>query len=125
MRHFVRHYVEMVAAMFLGMGAAAGALAAFGVSIDELQNDAPALLLLGMGVSMTVPMLAWMRYRGHGRQPLLDMTAAMVIPTLGVVAALAVTDDVGALLMIEHVVMLPAMALAMLARPHEYRHAIA
>jgi hypothetical protein len=122
MTHFVRHYLEMVAAMFLGMGVAAGALAASGVSTGDL---APAVLLLGMGASMTVPMLAWMRFRGHGGQPLIDMTAAMVIPTLGVTAALAWTDDVGALLMIEHVVMLPAMLVAMLARRDEYMPAMA
>jgi hypothetical protein len=124
MRHFVRHYVEMVAAMFLGMGVAAGALAVFGVSTGDLQEDAPVVLLLGMGASMTVPMLAWMHYRGHTRQPLVDMSAAMLIPTAGVIAALAFTDDVGALLMIEHVVMLPAMLVAMLARPREYGLAV-
>jgi hypothetical protein len=52
-RHFVRHYVEMLVAMFLGMvvlGAPATmALDAFGMSSSELRNDAPALMLFGMG----------------------------------------------------------------------------
>ena len=69
-RHFARHYVEMLVAMFLGMlvlGAPALlALGAAGVSSAELHNDLPAVMLLGMGVTMTVPMVGWMRYRGHG-----------------------------------------------------------
>jgi hypothetical protein len=71
--HFVRHYVEMLLAMFLGMlvlgGPAMLALGAAGVSSAELKAEAPALLLLGMGVTMTVPMVAWMRHRGHGWAP--------------------------------------------------------
>ena len=68
-RHFVRHYLEMVVAMVLGMavlGLPAGiALDALGMSSSELRNDAPALMLFGMAVTMTVPMVGWMRYRGH------------------------------------------------------------
>src|SRR5919198_369450 len=57
----------MPIAMFLGM-AVLGTLAmlplgAAGVSSAEVQADAPALMLLGMGITMTVPMVAWMRYR--------------------------------------------------------------
>ncbi len=125
-RHFIRHYAEMVAAMFLGMGVLfAPALVAFGaagVSSSELRSDAPALLLLGMGVTMTLPMVAWMRYRGHGRAASNEMAASMLIPTAGVIALLGagLVDDVGTLLMVEHVVMLPAMLVAMLLRRDEY-----
>ena len=46
----------------------------------------------------------------------------MLIPTAGVIALLGadLVDDVGALLMVEHVVMLPAMLVAMLLRRDEY-----
>ena len=124
--HFIRHYAEMVAAMFLGMGVlfapALVALGAAGVSSAELRSDAPALLLLGMGVAMTVPMVAWMRYRGHGWAATHEMAASMVIPTAGVIALLGagLVDDVGTLLMVEHVVMLPGMLIAMLLRRAEY-----
>ena len=51
--HFARHYVEMLVAMFLGMAVlgepAILALGAAGVSSAELQSDAPAVMLLGMG----------------------------------------------------------------------------
>ncbi len=127
-RHFIRHYVEMLVAMFLGMvvlGAPALlALGAAGVSSAELRGDAPALLLLGMGVTMTVPMVAWMRYRGHGWRVSNEMAAAMMIPTAGVIGLLGagVVGDIGTLLMIEHVVMFPAMLVAMLLRREEYSH---
>jgi hypothetical protein len=127
-RHFIRHYAEMVVAMFAGMfilGApAALALRALGSSTSELRTDAPALLLLGMAVTMTVPMVAWMRHRGHAWVPCTEMAAAMFLPTFGVIALLwgGVIEDFGTLMMLEHVVMLPAMLLAMLLRRDEYSH---
>ena len=91
-RHFIRHYVEMLVAMFAGMvvlgGPAILALGAVGVTSAELRADAPAALLLGMGITMTVPMVAWMRYRGHGWQPSNEMAASMMIPTAGVIGLL-------------------------------------
>jgi hypothetical protein len=125
-RHFARHYAEMVGAMFLGMGLlfvpAVAALAAAGVSRSELESDAPALLLLGMAVTMTAPMVAWMRYRGHGWPASADMSAAMFVPTFGLIALLwtGLVDDIGTLFAIEHVVMLPSMLLVMLLRRDEY-----
>ena len=127
-RHFIRHYMEMLVAMFAGMvvlgGPAMLALGAAGVTSAELRSDAPAAMLLGMGITMTVPMVAWMRHRGHGWQPSNEMAASMMIPTLGVIALLGgdLVTDVGTLLMIEHVVMLPAMLAAMLLRREEYTH---
>lgn len=129
-RHFLRHYVEMLAAMFLGMAAlgvpAIAALSAVGVSRSELENGAPALLLFGMAVTMTAPMVGWMRYRGHGWRASAEMAAAMFIPTFGVIGLLwsGLVGDIGTLLMIEHVVMVPAMLLAMLLRRDEYTGAV-
>jgi hypothetical protein len=127
--HFARHYMEMLAAMFVGMVAlgvpASMALSGAGVSSSELADDAPALLLLGMGLTMTAPMVAWMRYRGHGWPASNEMAASMFIPTFGVIALLGVglVEDTGTLLVIEHVVMLPSMLAAMLLRRDEYSHA--
>jgi hypothetical protein len=128
-RPFIRHYVEMVIAMFLGMVVLGvpgeGALRAIGTSTSELKADAPALALLGMAVIMTVPMVAWMRYRGHAWRPSWEMAASMVIPTFGVIALMAggIVDDFMTLMYLEHVVMLPSMLVAMLLRPSEYTHA--
>jgi hypothetical protein len=125
-KRFVRHYVEMVVAMFVGMGvlmAPAGwALGALDTSWSELHYDAPALMLLAMAVTMTAPMVGWMRYRGHGWQANTEMSAAMFVPTFAVIALLwgGLVEDVGVLLLIEHVAMLVGMAAAMLLRRAEY-----
>jgi hypothetical protein len=124
--HFLRHYVEMVIAMFLGMallGVPAGwAMSPLGTSWSELHTSAPALMLLGMAVTMTVPMVAWMRYRGHSWRANTEMSAAMLLPTFAVIALLGggLVEDIGALLLIEHVAMLLSMLAAMLLRPAEY-----
>jgi hypothetical protein len=125
-KHFARHYAEMVAAMFVGMAvlwAPAGwAISAAGTSWSELHTDAPAVMLLVMAVTMTVPMVAWMRYRGHGWQPNAEMAASMFLPTFAVIGLLwgGIVEDLGVLMTIEHVAMLLSMLGAMLLRPAEY-----
>ena len=125
-RTFIRHYLEMVAAMFIGMvvlGVPAEAgLQAVGTSASALEDDAPAVLLLGMALIMTAPMVGWMRYRGHSWRPNAEMAASMFIPTFGIVGVMAagVVSDFMTLMMAEHVVMFPSMLAAMLIRPQEY-----
>ena len=125
-RHFARHYVEMVIAMFAGMvvlGLPAGwGLTALGTSWGDLHTDAPAAMFGLMAVTMIVPMGAWMRFRGHGWRANGEMSLSMVLPTLGAIALLSadVVEDVGALLAAEHVAMLLAMLGAMLLRASEY-----
>jgi hypothetical protein len=125
-RDFVRHYAEMVAAMFFGMvvlGVPAGwALGAVGSSLSELKMDAPSLMLLGMAVTMTAPMSAWMRYRGHGWRANTEMAASMVLPTFAAIALLeaGMMTDIDFLLLVEHVAMLLGMLVAMLLRLDEY-----
>jgi hypothetical protein len=117
-RSFIRHYLEMVIAMVAGMvvlGAPAGLVVDYG---------ATGQMLGAMAITMTVPMAAWMRYRGHGWAPTAEMSAAMIVPSLGVIALFAadLVTDVGALVLLEHVVMLAAMLGAMLLRRDEYTH---
>ena len=123
---FIRHYIEMVVVMFAGMivlglpGEAA--LKALGSGTSELREDAPAVVFLGMAATMTIPMVAWMRYRGHGWGASNEMAASMFIPTFAAIGLLAagVVTDIGVLMTIEHVAMLPAMLVAMLLRVDEY-----
>jgi hypothetical protein len=116
----------MVIAMFLGMailGLPAGwALSAAGSSWSALNDDAPALMFLAMATTMTVPMVAWMRYRGHGWRANAEMSASMFLPTFAVIAMLGarVVTDIGVLLVVEHVAMLLSMLAAMLLRSDEY-----
>ena len=127
-RHFARHYVEMVVVMFLGMAVlwipAGWALGAVGSSWTELQDQAPAAMLLLMAATMTLPMAAWMRRRGHGWGPTNEMSASMIVPTLGVIAlhGVGLMSDVDTMLIVEHVLMLAGMFGAMLLRPEEYSH---
>ena len=126
MRIFVRHYLEMLVAMVVGMFALGIPLAALlgvvGVGVSAWETDAPELMLLGMAFTMSVPMVAWMRRRGHGWAPAWEMTASMFVPSFAAIALLWVglVDDSGTLLTIQHVAMLPSMLAAMLLRLDEY-----
>jgi hypothetical protein len=122
---FIRHYAEMVVVMFAGMVVLGlpgeAALHAIGSGTSELRETAPAMVFLGMATTMTLPMVAWMRYRGHRWQPTLEMAASMVIPTLVAIALLAADlAGFGALMGLEHVAMLLGMLVAMLLRIDEY-----
>jgi hypothetical protein len=123
---FARHYVEMVLVMFAGMfvlgGALLGIVAALGTAPDALQESAPALFLAGMGFSMTAPMVWWMRRRGHSWPATRDMAIAMILPTAATLVFLAAgaIEDLHALLMIEHVAMLPLMLLVMIPYRAEF-----
>ncbi len=124
-RHFIRHYAEMVAVMFAGMAVlwlpAGWALGAVGSSWSELTDTAPSLRLLGMAITMTVPMVGWMRVRGHPTRHSVEMGASMIVPT-AVVIVLYWLSAVPAhgVMMIEHSVMIPAMLLVMLLRYEHY-----
>jgi hypothetical protein len=131
---FTRHYIEMVVAMLLGMVLLGMPLSigleAVGIDVGSWDKDAPALMLLGMAFTMSVPMVAWMRYRGHGWAPAGEMAASMFIPSIVAIALLwgGLVEDSHSLLMIQHVAMLPAMLVAMVLRRSEYgghRHALA
>ena len=126
-RRFARHYAEMVVVMFLGMAVLGipleWALGAAGSSWSELTDEAPAVMLLLMALTMTLPMVGWMRRMGHRWRPCLEMGASMIVPTLGVIGLMAAgMDDIRGLLLIEHVAMLAGMFAVMLARPEEYSH---
>jgi hypothetical protein len=121
-RQFVRHYVEMVAVMFVGMFvlmAPAGVLlGAVGTSWSRLS---PAMYMFVMALTMTAPMVAWMRYRGHTWRPNLEMASSMLIPTVAVMTLLSAgVGTKGALMVPEHAGMLGSMLGAMLLRRDEY-----
>jgi hypothetical protein len=124
-RHFARHYAEMVLAMLLGMAVlwmpAKLALGAFGMSSQELHDNGAAMLLV-MATTMTVPMVAWMRVRGHGWPASLEMSASMYLPTFAAIGLLGadLVEDLGVLMTIEHVAMFLSMLAVMLLRRDEY-----
>ena len=114
---FTRHYLEMVAAMLVGM-----------VTLDPLWLLADAawtrgteVELLAMATAMSVPMVLWMRVRGHGVRPTLEMTAAMYTGFVVLFPFLwgGALSEMG-VMMAGHVLMPVFMLLAMLARREEY-----
>jgi hypothetical protein len=121
-RRFFGHYAEMVAAMFIGMFALSmPADWLFGALGASTSSQHPVMMLLSMGMTMTVPMGAWMRYRGHAWRPTSEMAASMLIPTFAAIALVGTgVMTGGSALIIEHVVMLAGMLIAMLLRRDEY-----
>jgi hypothetical protein len=121
-RRFLLHYVAMVAAMFIGMFTlskpADWLFSALGASTS---SQHPAMMLFSMGITMTVPMVAWMRFRRHAWRPTNEMAASMLIPTFAAMALVgAGVMKGGPAMVVEHVVMLAGMLIAMLIRRDEY-----
>jgi len=119
---FLRHYAEMVVVMFAGMFAlmapAGWLFAAFGTSWSRLS---PAMNTFAMALTMTGPMVAWMRYRGHSWRANMEMAASMLVPTFAAMALLwADVETKSALTVPEHAAMLAGMLFAMLLRRDEY-----
>ncbi len=71
--HFWRHFLEMLGSMVAGM-IVTGAVFVSVVGLrtwDEITHVYPTQALLAMAFGMTVPMVAWMLYRGNGLEELL------------------------------------------------------
>lgn len=121
---FARHLLEMVVAMMAGMALFGVALWALG----EPPGYANLFVEYGlMGASMSAPMVAWMRYRGHPWRDGGEMTAAMVLPMLAPVALVQLDVAVpglseGSLMMLSHVAMIGGMVALMLYRFDRYTH---
>lgn len=58
------------------------AVAAAGMTVDEALRRHAVPFTLVMAFSMTVPMVAWMRYRGHVWRACTEMGAAMIVPAI-------------------------------------------
>ena len=117
--HLVRHFLEMVVAMLIGM-----------VVLGLLQqlvwpslNFYSAVGVLVMATDMAIGMGAWMRVRGHSWRGIAEMSASMYGPFIALLVPYWTGAVSGAELMAwGHLLMFPAMALAMYLRPAEYLH---
>lgn len=124
-RRFVRHYLEMVTAMFAGMAVLGGLVSLFCAVTghQDLFEHAGASASI-MATNMTVGMAVWMRYRGHGWVPIGEMVATMYVPlALLIIPFWIGVLPGGALLAGVHVLMFPAMWFVMAGRSTEYVHA--
>jgi hypothetical protein len=125
-RRFLRHFAEMLVVMMLGMcvlGVAFRELHVllFGSGFDAAWRDHIGLAAFAMAFTMTVPMVLWMRYRGHSWERGAEMAAAMNLPLLPafVLYRFGVIPGRGVLGM-QMMLMVPAMLAAMLYRKEEY-----
>jgi hypothetical protein len=125
-RSFLRHLLEMTGAMLLGMCVLGMAfrgihLAVFGSGFDQAWHDHTELAVFAMTFNMTLPMVLWMRHRGHSWERGGEMAGAMFVLAfallalfwLGIVSAHVV-------LPLEMALMIPAMIVVMLYRVDEY-----
>jgi flagellar biosynthetic protein FliP len=113
---FTGHYVEMVAAMIIGM-MALGALwpAAW---LERADVDA-----IVMATNMTVAMVLVMALRRHSWPRIAEMSAAMYLPFLALLVPYWLGAISGTALMVAgHVIMFPLMLAAMVWRRAEYWH---
>jgi hypothetical protein len=108
---FIRHYLEMLAAMVLGMLV----LGPLWPTVDGVELQA-----LVMATNMTIGMAAVMAVRRHAWPGIVEMSAAMYAPfVILFVPYWAGLITSGGLFLIGHLLMLPAMLLAMLHRGAE------
>ena len=120
-RAFAVHFGEMLVAMFLGMMLLGGiSQLAFRAAGSNLGGASGAVQVLLMGFNMTVPMVAWMRYRGHDRARTGEMAASMAVPSLGATALAVGVLSSEAALAAQHGLMIPAMLGVMLWRYDHY-----
>lgn len=121
-RRFVRHYVEMVVAMLVGM-LVLGPVWRLGFAAFDVSStlDRPDVMAMSMATNMAVAMSLWMWWRGHRAAPILEMALAMYLPFVVLLVPLWLgLLSGGGLMTLGHVLMLATMLLAMLRRRDEY-----
>lgn len=118
---FTRHFLEMVVAMAAGM-MVLGPVRTLIVAQLGWSGlfDRPELHAMAMAADMTVAMSLWMRYRKHSWISITEMAAAMVLPFVVLFIPLWAGALSGETLLVAgHLLMLPAMVIAMLYRRSE------
>jgi hypothetical protein len=122
----MRHLLEMVAAMAAGMVVLGMARAVLG---DPPGYEQVLVKYAYVGMAMGVPMVAWMRRRGHPWADCREMTAGMVVPMFALVVPVALGLEgyvpgltAGSLMLLSHVAMLGGMVLLMIYRWDRYAY---
>lgn len=117
--HFLLHYFEMCLPMCIGfaLGDLAYVWAAGAFGYPSPFSELPELSVLVVTFSMTVPMAAWMLFRGMSRRATVEMSAAMpaLAGVLLVLGWLTILPE-GDLALLEHGLMMPVMLIPMLFR---------
>lgn len=120
--NFIQHLLEMTIAMFVGMFALGiPAKLLFSELGWTVLNESMVPRTLLMATWMSLGMAAWMRVRGCGWPAILEMSLAMYVPFVGMYPFYwaGLVGDM-AIMVVGHVLMVPAMVVAMLFRLSEY-----
>ena len=122
-RLLIRHYVEMLVAMAIGMVALYPAWSLASGRSDATWLASTEVEALAMATAMAVPMAAWMAVRGHRIAATAEMCLAMYVGFVALFPFLwwGVLGR-SAFMGLAHVAMLLLMALVMVRRPNEYAH---
>lgn len=120
--NFVQHLLEMTIAMFVGMFAIGMPLQALFDAVGwSFMNDYTVPMTLVMATTMSLGMAIWMRIRGCGWPAILEMSLAMYVPFVAMYPFYwAGWVSEMAIMVVGHVLMVPAMVVAMLFRLDEY-----
>ena len=118
--HLIRHYLEMVVAMLVGM-VALGPLESL---VWPDLHDRTDVMVLVMATNMAIAMSAWMWFRRHSWIAIAEMAAAMYLPFLVLLVPYWAGAISGyAVMSWGHLLMLVAMAVPMVWwRRSEYVH---
>jgi hypothetical protein len=120
-RRFVLHYVEMVIAMFVGMGVFAPLWTLAFALFDSDAMERTDVMAMSMATNMVLGMSLWMWFRGHSAAPIAEMAIAMYLPFVVLLVPLWLGAIGATFLMVAgHVLMLGTMLAAMLLRRAEY-----
>lgn len=116
----VRHYVEMVLAMTVGMVVLGAVRDALGWTVPFAEHPGTSFVL--MATDMAIGMVVWMCIRRHGWPGTLEMSAAMYVPAVLLPLVWTGLVDSMTFMVVAHVVMFLAMGAVLLRRRNEYAH---
>ena len=121
-RRFFHHYLEMIVVMLVSMMVLSGLFwGILGILGHGNLRHYLGVRAFVMTINMAIGMTIWMRFRRHGWASTFEMDAAMILPFVLLIGPYwAGMLSGGALLGVEHLLMLPFMFIIMLGRYDEY-----
>ena len=111
----------LVGMCVLGMAFRTIHVATFGTGFDDAWHEHTELTVFAMTFNMTLPMVLWMRHRGHSWQRCAEMAGAMFILAFALLTLFwAGALSAQAVLPLEMALMIPAMVGVMLLHFEDY-----
>jgi hypothetical protein len=125
---FVWHFLEMTIVMTVGMALAATIfMVALNIALgdpiewEDALIEYPVSALLVVAAGMSLPMIPWMRLRGHGRDRAYEMAVVMAVPAIPLIGLAMIGLVDGAQCGLYCLIAFVAMLGIMLYRRGEYQ----